>query len=70
MDDCNIIKNINPCDILDQFIKIKNGKVGYAECHMFLNNNTNLTQIEINQCLNKRFPDALNHIQNKWVGII
>lgn len=70
MDSCNNFRNLNPCDILDQFIKINNGKVGYAECHIFLNNSTSLSQIEINECLNKKFPNALNHIQNKWIGIL
>lgn len=70
MDNCKNTINMNPCDILDSYIKKNNGNVGYAQCHIYLNNKTDLTQIQINNCLNKYFPNALNNTQDKWAGII
>jgi len=64
---------IGPCSILNNYIKIRNGKPGYTECSFYLNNYTNLTQIQIESCLNKYFPkgqDLDNVYGDTWVGIL
>jgi len=64
---------LGQCGILDRYIKMKNGKTGYTECSFYLNNYTDLTQIQIQSCLNKYFPKGqdLNKVYgNKWVGIL
>ena len=62
-----------PCGILDNYIKMKNGKTGYTECSFYLNNYTNLTQLQIQSCLNKYFPkgqDLNNVYGDTWIGIL
>ena len=68
-----IADNNDPCGILKNFITKRNGKVGYTECAYFLNNYTDMTQIQIYTCLNIFFPygqDLNNSYGNKWTAIL
>ena len=57
------------CDVLKTYIETKNGDVTYGECLYFLNNKTNLSQIEINNCLLQHFPVESRKTCYKWVGV-
>jgi len=64
------MQNNDPCSLLNDFIKSKNGKVTYADCLFYLNNKTQLSQIEIQSCLNKFFPNNYLYGNANWVGIL
>ena len=68
MDLCDIAKY--DCKALDAYITSKNGKASYFECAHYLNNNTNLTQIQINTCLNNVFKNDSNNSNIKWTAIL
>ena len=58
------------CSILQKYIDSKQGKATYKECFCYLNNGTNLTQIQIYTCLNRFFPGAAFKIPEKWYGVM
>lgn len=61
---------MNPCSILDAYIKSRGlENVTYRECLYFLNNRTNLTQIQVFGCLNKYFPREKMTVCSDWIGI-
>ena len=60
----------DPCIILSQFIKSKNGKVTYADCLFYLNNRTDLSQLELQSCLLKFFPKNQLYSNPDWSGIL
>ena len=64
------MQNIDPCSLLTNFIKSRNHKVTYADCLFYLNNRTNLSQIEIHLCLNKFFPNNYLYNNINWSGIL
>lgn len=64
------MQNNDPCTLLNDFIKRNNNKVTYADCLFYLNNKTNLTQIEIHSCLNKFFPKNYLNSNINWAGIL
>ena len=71
MDNCNKSMNIeDACSILEKYIDSTNGKATYGQCFCYLNNGTNLTQIQINTCLNRFFPAAAFKTPEKWTGIL
>jgi hypothetical protein len=64
---------VRPCSILNNYIKIRNGKAGYTECSFYLNNYTNLTQLQIQSCLSMYFPNGedLDAVYgDAWIGIL
>lgn len=71
MDNCNkSMYTGDVCTILKKYIDSKDGKATYRQCFCYLNNDTNLTQIQINTCLNEFFPGEAFKISEKWTGIM
>jgi hypothetical protein len=71
MDNCNKSMNMeDACSILKKYIDSRNGKATYKQCFCYLNNGTNLTQIQIYTCLEKFFPGAAFKIHESWFGIM
>jgi len=60
----------NGCSILKKYIDSRNGKATYKQCFCYLNNGTNLSQIQIYTCLEKFFPGASLKIDKSWIGIM
>ena len=58
------------CSILKKYIDSRQVKATYKQCFCYLNNGTNLTQIQIYTCLNKFFPGAAFKVPEKWTGIL
>ena len=63
------MQNTDPCASLKEFIKTNNGKPNYQDFLFYLNNKTNLSQIEIQSCLNKFFPKNYLNRNSNWAGI-
>jgi len=64
-----VINKQDPCGLLQNYIKQKNGKADYNECSYYLNNFTDMTQIQIQTCLNNFFPNV-KVVNNAWTGIL
>lgn len=60
----------NPCLLLDDYMKSRGGKASYSDCLFYLNNRTNLTQIQVMTCLNKQFPNGQPQITGESIGIL
>ena len=58
------------CTILDDYVKSKNGSATYSDCLFYLNNNSNLTQIQIFTCLSKYFPRNSLTTCDDWIGVV
>jgi len=66
-------KTNSVCDVLNKYIKKKieaKSEVTYSDCLYYLNNKTNLSQIDIYTCLNNHFPQNKIKTCINWIGIV